>query len=1122
MKRSIISRLLAIIVLTVFVYTSLPIEVLADDEDISAYASFETLRFDFGSSGTEAGYIGVSASELYESSKGYGFRNTSAVENVQSSGTGALSDAVQFLGVDGHVFDVDLPVGVYKITVTTGDVVSTTIEAEGISQLFFLTGNNATDSFTIPVTDGQLNIYPSAGMGGVYSLSTLEIEQVSTVATAKPTIWIVGDTTVASYYNVSADSRGGWGQFLGDYVDTNKYDIRNISIKDITAEVACAYPFETAEYYGKSDDIMLISVGFDDYLSHYDGYTQSSDSSEYVEWTTEMIRRSKNIGMTVYLVKQQGVLKDCSQYPLITSKWYSNEIDELAGAQQVGIIDLFHSWLEFCLENTSTVATRYYVDDVYINELGARQLARMVGEQLFPYKAPVVSNNNYTIDTNTNFDTVDTVVYQTEVSGGPVANPHKGYIMSVDDPAMFSSEYQYGIGGALGNQAWKLTTICSGAPRWENLNPSEGVYDWTEIDDMLDICEKYGMTYGIRIMPYSSYEGDHKNNYGEEHDFVPDWVYKKGAKKVRVSLDSDPSVQIDVPKWDDPYYLQACKDFATALAEHYDGDPRVEFIDIRTFGDWGEWHFAASREVQMPSLDKQIDMVNHYRDVFDETLLCITSDAYGEIYEYTLSLGITKRDDGLVGTPNVEWGLRLAYKANQPTLGENYLPYRLMHRPDLYGTGPVKNYDDFAIRWSPERFRETIEIAHLSMFQLDQDSSCGYFIYNEQKDVVEEMCNRLGYNFTVTSAKRNGNTLQVTVKNTGLAAAYFDIDLCAEITDASGNKLENFGNPIRIEKGTFRDEMEQTFVFEYNGSLNQNATICLSMYESDNPLVSDKEPTVRFDNKNTLPNNKLKLIKESGQVEQPGFIEGYSLDIKNGDYFFNIYTDIRSKYSSSGNYSIRIDLPDETVADTKVSEAVTANIGGKNYQVFTVNIPAKDMYKTVHIALYNSSGQSVGDSVDVSLYDYASALKKRNTNYADFIDAMLRYGIYAQSYFYNIDNSSMVKQYTATDYAAIAGKITARAGISTDGYIGSSLLLKNQVILRHYFDKPVAGSVKSGEYYYVEKAFNPNQFDSFISGYNYSVNDYIKRALSSSSDTKLKNLMCALYEYEVEARKIKY
>ncbi|MBQ3940352.1 MAG: dockerin type I repeat-containing protein, partial [Oscillospiraceae bacterium] len=112
-----------------------------------------------------------------------------------------------------------------------------------------------------------------------------------------------------------------------------------------------------------------------------------------------------------------------------------------------------------------------------------------------------------------------------------------------------------------------------------------------------------------------------------------------------------------------------------------------------------------------------------------------------------------------------------------------------------------------------------------------------------------------------------------TIKNTGLAPAFFNIDLCAEITDADGNRIKSFGKPIRIEKGTFRDETEKAFLFEYDGTPDENAVICLAMYESDNSLAAGKDPTVRFDNQNTLPTGRLKLVQTApltGDVNADG------------------------------------------------------------------------------------------------------------------------------------------------------------------------------------------------------------------------------------------------------------
>ena len=822
----------------------------------SAEAALITKRFDFGGLGTADGYTGVSAAEGYDAAKGYGFASTDAVENVAAGGKGALADAVRFKSdVPNHVFHVDLPGGVYKITVTTGDVQSATITAEGIPQLFFLTGSNATDSFTIPVTDGQLNIYAGSGVGTEFSISALELEQTSAGTVTKPTIWIGGDSTAASYYNVTDDAMHGWGQYLSKYVDTDKYDVRNISVSGITSGDLRGYSFDTAEHYGNPGDILLLAVGINDYIKAYQKNADAPDTSDYITNMTDMIDRAKAKGMTVYLVKQHCQESDLYKYPLPESRWFNQELDSLAAAEQTGVIDLFRPWLELCLENRYFEQKDYYTaDELYLNKLGADRMAEMVSAQLFPQTVPVVPAAGYDLG-------IPTAIYETEISGKAVPNPHKGFVMTAYAPYMIDSTqgYQYGIGGSADNRAWDVVTIVSGSPKWNDLNPAKGVYNWDEIDAMLDACEAHGLTYGIRIMPYSSYLAE---------DYVPQWVYDAGAQKYTAESRDNPGEEIVFPKWDDPVYLQAHKDFVKALAKQYDGDPRVEFVDVRPFGDYGEWHnsFAVGDAKYMPSLEIQKDMLDYYAAAFQKSLLVLPSNARGEIYQYALSVGITKRDDGLISTPNVEWSLLPTYRANMPVIGENYWPY-------AWARDTVRENEYSLVNWTPQRFRETIEIPHMSVFALDQDSHCSYEFYQEQKAVIDEMCNKIGYNFTVTSAARYGNKLAVRIKNTGLAPAYFNIDLCAEITDADGNKTAVFGKPVRIETGSFRDGEEKAFLFEYDGTLDANANICLAMYDSDNPLCQGKNPTVRFDNKNTLSTNRLKLVQTepvAGDVNADG------------------------------------------------------------------------------------------------------------------------------------------------------------------------------------------------------------------------------------------------------------
>ena len=79
---------------------------------MTAGAAQGNWKFDLGGNGAAGGFTGVSASDGYNASRGYGFANTGGVQNVNSSGQGANSDAVKFNSTDGrNTFNVDLPKG---------------------------------------------------------------------------------------------------------------------------------------------------------------------------------------------------------------------------------------------------------------------------------------------------------------------------------------------------------------------------------------------------------------------------------------------------------------------------------------------------------------------------------------------------------------------------------------------------------------------------------------------------------------------------------------------------------------------------------------------------------------------------------------------------------------------------------------------------------------------------------------------------------------------------------------------------------------------------------------------------------------------------------------------------
>ena len=96
------------------------------------------------------------------------------------------------------------------------------------------------------------------------------------------------------------------------------------------------------------------------------------------------------------------------------------------------------------------------------------------------------------------------------------------------------------------------------------------------------------------------------------------------------------------------------------MARRYDGNPNVAFIDIGSFGMWGEGHTGFSsrlnEEQTLAVVKRHIDLhVKH----FQHTLLCLNDDVAGPskpgpafpAMDYAIANGVTMRDDSILVQP---------------------------------------------------------------------------------------------------------------------------------------------------------------------------------------------------------------------------------------------------------------------------------------------------------------------------------------------------------------------------------------------------------------------------------------------------------------------------------------
>ncbi|OHE78187.1 MAG: hypothetical protein A2107_04625 [Verrucomicrobia bacterium GWF2_62_7] len=177
---------------------------------------------------------------------------------------------------------------------------------------------------------------------------------------------------------------------------------------------------------------------------------------------------------------------------------------------------------------------------------------------------------------------------------------------------------------------------------WAEAEPTEGQYNWKLLDDAIAAWKPRGATIAFRVMTCSAHSAGYYTS--------PKWLFDAGCKGHEYLRGGDdptsggkriPRIEPDCA---DPLYLEKHGAFLKALGERYDGHPAIEFLDIGSYGIWGEWHTPHPAPV---AIRKQI--VDLYLRAFRKTPLVFMSDD-AEVLAYALAHGTGFRRDG-VGSP---------------------------------------------------------------------------------------------------------------------------------------------------------------------------------------------------------------------------------------------------------------------------------------------------------------------------------------------------------------------------------------------------------------------------------------------------------------------------------------
>ena len=309
---------------------------------------------------------------------------------------------------------------------------------------------------------------------------------------------------------------------------------------------------------------------------------------------------------------------------------------------------------------------------------------------------------------------------------------------------------------------------------WRDVESQEGIFDWSAFEQNWGNIALTGRRVGFRISAVTPGSG---NAYD-----IPDWLAAKGVALRGYSIDGHQGL---APDWDDPLFLEAHRNLLLALGARYDGDPRIAWIDIGSYGFWGEWHVYLNDTLAASQASKQI-ILEHYFEAFPNTPKVIAfDDDFATAYVAAHGGGI--RNDCLGTAASNNWYLESLNRID-PGLNDQVWKNAII-------TGEFCGGGSGAAAGTSERFDLNLDFVKQTHWSFIGPAGGVVTPQDEQHRANLDLLHKtLGYRFVIravdhAAAAAPGGSLAIslTVENKGVAPFYFDWPLVAYLVAADGS-----------------------------------------------------------------------------------------------------------------------------------------------------------------------------------------------------------------------------------------------------------------------------------------------------------------------------------------------
>lgn len=479
----------------------------------------------------------------------------------------------------------------------------------------------------------------------------------------------------------------------------------------------------------------------------------------------------------------------------------------------------------------------------------------------------------------------------------------------------------------------------------------------------------------------------------------------------------------------------------------------------------------------------------------------------------------------------------------------------------VYNVAPDLNYK-FELQKFPEDIDVTVEqVANNKLkVTVDNNSTNGFF------------------NINISGYDNKGNLIASTSTHNTIKTD--------DLYEASYNTISETDNSITVKPYLMLYNMDHPHGIDvsaqydlsieyYNGGIVTHKQNTDGTYTFTQNKDEDDEAIIKWWQKNQVNIGEYVasdyIMFSSSQdydssTETPVVTKSENLSILEGNKLnINIYYDVKYSHANVVRCSF------ENESGSEFYEAVNGYYDstlGKYVNKVTININSGEITRPIKIELLDYDGNVIDEfttSVESYIKKILSSTDSSYSKYKPLLKSLLNYGATSQKYF-GIKTSELAnRSLSSTDKVvnAVPQVVINRNNLiktlQFDGitYCGSSLTVKNDIVLRHYFkideerdisnyeflmlsDRDESTStysfltpMKKDDMYYVEMLGKRTAFFSNMeleittkgdSRYlKYSPLNYISRVYNSDSiDTKLKDLVDAMYWFEYQKGELGY